>query len=366
MRTAMFLAILLSAPGCGRIGYDPVVRVVPAADAATELPPSSDAVPDLPAGVDFDVAVAVDLPDDKRPVDVPPADHLPEVSADLPPRMDLPPDTAPPVCNQPFSMLAAVNIPGVSGDLHSPRLGPDGLTLYFGEQQSINPSSADIYFATRTVFGGPFSAPQPIAVANSNFEDGGAFLTGDRLELFFFSRRPGGPGGRDLWVMRRPTAAGAWGGPTPVSQLNSGADDYMPSLTADGLTIAFTSNRTASVDSLWVARRPSRTAPFGAPTEALELLALGFAPRSSFIQGDGLVVFMSVDTEPGPGEGRDLFSASRATPTGYFGLPMNLGPLFGSTASDEDDPALSLDGRELFFTSDVTGSSRIYRAVRCP
>ena len=359
MRTAMFLAILLSATGCGRIGYDPVVQFDPAVDAAMEMSPpadvpapmdtpSPDLVPDLP------VDVAVDLPDD------------PEVSTDLPPALDLPPDTVPPGCNQPFVGLAAVTIPGVNGDLYAPRLGPDGLTLYFGEQESINPNSVDIYFATRAAMGEPFSVQRAMVEANSNFEDNGAFVTADRLELFFFSRRPGGAGGRDLWVMRRPTATAVWGGPAPVGELNSSSDDYMPSLTADGLTIFFTSNRIAGGENLWFARRPSRTAPFGAPSEARELSALGYAPSSSFIQRDGLVVFFADVAAPGQGQGGlDLWSASRPTPTDCFGLPMNLGTLLNSSAT-EDDPALSPDGRELFFVSDVTGSSRIYRAVRCP
>jgi hypothetical protein len=361
MRTAMFLAILLSAAGCGRIGYDPVVRVGPVVDAAMEMSPSADGpdprdtptpdvVPDLPVP-DLPVDVTVDLPDD------------PEVAADLPPGLDLPPDTVPPVCNQPFLGVAAVTIPGVTGDLYAPRLGPDGLTLYFGEQESINPNSVDIYFATRTVVGGPFSARQALVQTNSNFEDNGVFVTADRLELFFFSRRPGSAGGRDLWVMRRPTATVAWGGPAPVGELNSASDDYMPSLTGDGLTIFFTSNRSTGRENLWFARRPSRTAPFGAPTQALELTVLGHAPSSSFIQRDGLAVFFAED-DPGQG-GRDLWSSSRPTPTDYFGLPMNLGTLFNSPAT-EDDPALSLDGRELFFVSDVTGRSRIYRSFRCP
>jgi Tol biopolymer transport system component len=213
--------------------------------------------------------------------------------------------------------------------------------------------------------GGAFAPAQPLVEANSGSEDNGAFLTADRLELFFFSGRPGGAGGRDIWVLRRAAPTAPWDAPRVVTELNSSNDDYMPSLTGDGLTIFFASNRIGRSDDIWTASRASRTAPFSVPATVAELSSLPTPATSPFIARDGLTLLFADERAGGQGA-RDLWTTTRASPTAPFANPTNLGALFNSAAID-DDPSLSFDGRELFFASDrVAADSRIYRAIRCP
>jgi hypothetical protein len=379
MRFTIFLASFLSAAGCGRIGYDPVVEVVPGDDGGGDaIAPDGDGsrpddaapVPDAGTDVAPDVADLGDLmtmtdrpPDapDSRPVDLRPPDTTPDTGSPI----DLPPD-GPPACTEPFSSPALLAIPGVTGDIYAPRLTPDGLTLYFGQQPNANPNSVDVYFATRTAVGGPFAAAQLLVDANSNSEDNGAFLTADRLELFFFSTRAGGAGGRDIWVRRRASATAGWDPPRVVTELNSAANDYMPSLTGDGLIIFFASNRMGgNADDVWTASRASRTAGFSAPVLVAEVSALATAATSPFISRDGLTLTYADDRGGGQG-GRDLWSTTRSSVSSPFAAPTNLGPQFNSGQTD-DDPSLSLDGRELFFVTDrVAATSRVYRSIRCP
>jgi hypothetical protein len=380
MRVTAFLVLLLSVGGCGRIGYDPVVEVAPGNDGGDSAPPDGDALPPPDGVVDptpdggpeasADVASPGDLmmerPPDVRPPDSGPGDlRPPDTMPDTVGPIDLPPDF-PPGCTQPFSNPAPVTIPGVFGDIYAPRLSPDGLTLYFGEQESANPNSVDIYFTTRTAVGAPFTPAQPMAEANSNAEDNGAFLSADQLELFFFSTRAGGAGGRDIWVLRRASVAAGWDAPRPVTELNSTADDYMPSLTGDGLIMFFASDRLpGDADDVWTATRVSRTASFSAPMRVAEVSALPTAATSPFISRDGLTLTYADDRAGGQGL-RDLWTTTRSSVTSPFAAPTNLGPQFNSAETD-DDPSLSFDGRELLFVTDrVAATSRVYRSIRCP
>jgi hypothetical protein len=62
--------------------------------------------------------------------------------------------------------------------------------------------------------------------------------------LFFNSYRPGGPGSMDIWMAQRPTIAASWGQAVNVGEpVNAGGWDGNPSLSADGRTLYFASDR---------------------------------------------------------------------------------------------------------------------------
>ncbi|MBW2175139.1 MAG: hypothetical protein JRF64_11180, partial [Deltaproteobacteria bacterium] len=48
---------------------------------------------------------------------------------------------------------------------------------------------------------------------NSSSDDGSLSISADGLELYFGSARPGGYGGRDLWMTTRETIDHGWGSP---------------------------------------------------------------------------------------------------------------------------------------------------------
>jgi hypothetical protein len=63
-------------------------------------------------------------------------------------------------------------------------------------------------------------------------------INGDGSSLFFDSSRPGGYGGRDLWVSRR--VGGEWAEPVNLgSTVNSAADEYLPFVSTDGNELWF-------------------------------------------------------------------------------------------------------------------------------
>src|SRR6185436_18337835 len=119
-----------------------------------------------------------------------------------------------------------------------------------------------------------FSTGTPVPELASDGFDGTPFVSASGLRLYFYSTRTGSIGGsRDLYVAERSTPTGAFGAPTPLLELNTSSFDLLPRLSADELSIVFTSQRPdgRGATDLWQARRSSATAPFGAPVNLAEL-----------------------------------------------------------------------------------------------
>jgi TolB protein len=221
----------------------------------------------------------------------------------------------------------------------------------------------DIYQATRPSLDAAFANPIRVEALASTAFDGAVFLTSDELELYFSSERAGGAGKRDLWVSRRAQASAAFGAPTPVTALNSADNEQNPSLTADGLLLFFASDRDGNLDDIWVAFRVNRGGAFSRPMKApgLNSAAKDTAP---FVTPDGLAVYFTSDRAGGKG-GLDIYTATRANRLVAFETPTVLATI--SSNVHDEDPALSLDGRELYFASGRNGKGfSLYRASRCP
>ena len=88
-----------------------------------------------------------------------------------------------------------------------------GHTLYF-QRGNGNLSDYDIWTATRSSRFGLFgNAVNLGASVNSSSFDLGPTISLDGLSLFFNSRRPGGLGEGDLYVVTRATTSDAFGAP---------------------------------------------------------------------------------------------------------------------------------------------------------
>lgn len=119
--------------------------------------------------------------------------------------------------------------------LSEPHGGP---VLYFS---STRAGSSDLYRSESR--GGEFGPATPIAELNSTMQDGQPNLRRDGLEIFFFSNRPGSLG-NDLYAATRTTTAEPWSTPVNLGPaVNSPASETRPSLSWDGSTLYFGSNR---------------------------------------------------------------------------------------------------------------------------
>ena len=255
--------------------------------------------------------------------------------------------------------LGDPNYPG--NDLWSPALSNDGLSLYFGF--TTQGYTERLALSTRGNRASAFGQGQPLPSPINEGTEGTPFLSADELSLYFYSRRPGGPGNRDLYVATRARSTDPFDDVTPLSSLNGTGMDHQPEVSPDQLSIYFVSDRSGNVD-IWRSTRASIGAAFD-PPEAVSELNTSSEEGGITLSSDGLEVIIT-SNRPGGAGARDLYRATRANAGDPFS---NLQPLAElNTPNNEIDPTLSSDGSELYFASNRGGAeSNLYRVVRsCP
>jgi hypothetical protein len=250
---------------------------------------------------------------------------------------------------------------------------------------------------------------------NSTFAETNPALSSDGLSLYFDSNRPGGSGGRDLWVSERASAPAPWGAPVNLGPtVNSSVDDANPALSTDGHWLFFVSPRSGGLggSDLYESFRADVHDDFGwqnpvnlgagVNTAATENGTGGYFdngghPQLYFgsnraggpgggsdiymaslgadgtwgstalvselsspsvenrpnLRSDGLEIFF-YSIRPGGQGGSDLWTSTRATTDAPWSVPVNLGPVV-NTANNDLHPYVSSDGRMLVFDSDRPG-----------
>jgi hypothetical protein len=160
-----------------------------------------------------------------------------------------------------------------------PMLTPDGRTLFFASNRR---GTSDLFFSRKNATG--FAAPEPITALNDNtLPEYQPFLTFDGSELWFTRELSGIPR-----IMRAPVVGGGFGDASIVRELTSGGREWLPTLSADGLTIYFASTRAGGLGDydIWVATRGSKTGTFGEPRPVTELNG-PFRDAPGYLSTDG-------------------------------------------------------------------------------
>ncbi len=121
-------------------------------------------------------------------------------------------------------------------------ISQDGQLLVFtGCNYPEGAGSCDLYFSIRTNNG--WSEAQNIGPAiNTEFWESSPSLSPDKRDLYFASNRPGGFGGKDIWVSHR-LSNGRWSRPENLGEaVNTNGDESCPFMHADNQTLYFNSN----------------------------------------------------------------------------------------------------------------------------
>lgn len=145
-------------------------------------------------------------------------------------------------------------------------ISSNGLTLYFFtgtytfRQYTATRATRDASWGPRVDLG---------PVINSGGIDLGAMISPDDLELFLVSSRPGGLGGLDICVSTRATPTSPW---EPLVNLgpvvNTPGNEATGPMSPDGLTMFMNAeNRPGGCGGwdTWIIRRPSKNAPWSEP-----------------------------------------------------------------------------------------------------
>jgi hypothetical protein len=201
----------------------------------------------------------------------------------------------------------------------------------------------------------PFSTPMPVMGVNSAANEGEATLSADERTIYFASTRsPGAADNIELYSATRATTATGFGAASLLAVLNSSVNDENPSLTSDGLTLFFTSNRGAGglAYDLYIATRTTPAADFGVPATVAGVNVATALDGAPYINGNGTVLYFTSDR----GGTRDIFRTTRTASTAAFGPPALVGELSSPTALDEG-PVVTDDELTMYFGSDRPGGA---------
>jgi Tol biopolymer transport system component len=212
-------------------------------------------------------------------------------------------------------------------------------------------AKADFVFGTPTNLG---------LLVNSTADDGSPSISADGLTLVFVSNRPGGHGEADLWMTTRATKSDPWEEPVNLgSPVNTPDPDWCMSLSHDGCTLYYASQRSGGEggSDIWVSTRATTDDVWGEPVNLGTIINHSGHDGTPFISEDGLELYFTSLFRSGGYGGDDIWVSTRESNEDEWGTPMNLGPVVNSQF-EEIFPVLSTDGLSLFFSSGLIGPGR--------
>ncbi len=248
---------------------------------------------------------------------------------------------------------------------YDPSVSADGLELYFQSSRAGGQGNSDLYVAQRPSVQDPWQAAVNLGpVVNSAAAESGPSLSSDGLTLYFNSNREGGSGGDDLYMTTRDSREEPWGKPVNLGPVvNSAFGDINPNISSDGLSLYFADVEGDSVaprpggvgsTDVWLSTRASLSDPWGPPVNLGAPVNSMTTDGSPEISSDGLLLFMNRWHNNSEAAFFDIWVATRATAQDPWGAPMNLGTSV-NTNNWEGNAELSADGRTLYFISDRSG-----------
>ncbi len=230
-----------------------------------------------------------------------------------------------------------------------PALTADSETIIFSR---IVKGNEDFYTSHKKE--GKWQKAEPLS-SNINtpiFNEGAQSISPDGKYLFFTGcNRPDGLGRCDIYLSRK--EGKQWGKAINLgSSINSEYWDSQPSISPDGNTLYFVSNRPGGIGSydIWKSTLNDESR-WTSPINLGPQINTPFDESTPFIHSDGKTLYFSSDGWPGMGN-KDIF-LSRLGNEGWSS-PQNLGyPI--NTFNEETGLIVSADGSEGIFSSNLEG-----------
>jgi WD40-like Beta Propeller Repeat len=218
-----------------------------------------------------------------------------------------------PTVNSTFNDL----VPGLSRDGHylfftSDRPGGSGdLDLWVSRREHTHEDFGDFGWQPPMNLGG--------IVNTAAIDAGPSYFENEDMStplLFFASNRPGGPGGLDIYVSEQ-NADGSFGAAVPVTELNTELADQAQDLRHDGLEMFIMSNRagTRGLADLWVSTRNTTFDQWSPPTNVGSLVNTAFNEGQPSLSSDGRTLYF-FSNRPGGSGGNDLYMTTRTRKKG--------------------------------------------------
>jgi len=200
-------------------------------------------------------------------------------------------------------------------------ISADGLTLYIrrAEGSELTPNGVpnwDIWVSTRATADDPWDTPVNLGPpVNTPVEDMDPSISADGLTMYFSSRRSGGLGGVDLWMTTRPTINDQWSEPVNLgSPVNGLYHDDCPEISPDDLILLFSSNRPGGFGGgsgdgdLWMSTRPTKNDPWSEPVNLGPEINSEYREQRVRFSGDGTLILFESSRPGGMGQ-KDIWQA---------------------------------------------------------
>lgn len=190
---------------------------------------------------------------------------------------------------------------------------------------------------------------------NTEYSEGALNISVDGKRLFFAAAdRKGAEGGFDIYYSYR--VGDEWVKPSNIgTPINTPAWESQPCLSADGTELFFSSTRPGGKGGrdLWVSRLKNNA--WQQPENLGEAINTAFDEQCPFLHPDGKTLYFSSKGHIGMGDA-DIFKVTRSI-DGKWGKPENLGyPI--NTENNENSLVITPDGKYGFFGS-MTDSAGI-------
>jgi len=252
-----------------------------------------------------------------------------------------------PVAYEPFNMGFYVNSEYRD---YFPALTADGEIIIFTRNVKGN---EDFYTSVKK--NGEWQKAVPLSdnINTPNYNEGAQSISPDGRYLFFTGcNRPDGIGRCDIYICRR--EGNDWSRPVNLgSIINTSEWESQPSISADGSTLYFLSNRAGGFGGydIWKSVLDDE-GHWTTPTNLGPNVNTPYDEATPFIHPDGKTLYFSSDGWPSLGQ-KDIFY-SKLQNDGTFSKAVNLGyPI--NTFNDEFGFIVSADGKEGLFSSNLDG-----------
>jgi outer membrane protein OmpA-like peptidoglycan-associated protein len=247
-----------------------------------------------------------------------------------------------PVAFKPINMGGAIN---TAADEYSPVATADEKTIIFTRQIAGN---EDFYQSEKTNAAWGSATYLSDKINTPTFNEGSESISQDGKFLFFTGcNRPDGMGRCDIYVVQK--KGDSWGKPFDLSApVNTSGWESQPSISADGRTLYFVSNRKGGYGGYDIWKSVLTPKGWGEPENLGPNVNTSFNEQSPFIHPDDSTLYFCSNGWPGMG-GQDLF-VSRVDKAGKWQKPENLGSPINSNG-DESGLSLTANGNYAFFSS---------------
>jgi OmpA family/WD40-like Beta Propeller Repeat len=231
-------------------------------------------------------------------------------------------------CGGWFKALAMGTPPNSPDQESAMFVSADGHYMFFTrcENRSVDgwaEGGCDLFIAYRTTRDSDWSIAQPFGATINTFDyEGMPALSPDNKELYFVSNRKGGYGGYDIWLSR--FEDGLWQEPVNAGpDVNTAGDETAPYVALDGKTLYFTSNGWPGMGGtdLFVSKRRTDNG-FDKPVNLGYPINTACDEKSVSVSSDGRTIFFASDRN-GPAGNYDIYRgvlphAVRPMPVSYM------------------------------------------------